>query len=353
MTMRLRPLAVTLAALVALTVGCDDAALTRRPGGAPRVGSTPATSTEVSMRTFGMTRDGVTLTVPYCGNRALEAATTIRRVVVVVHGSSRNACDYAGYAVESARRHGVLHETLVIAPRFQTDDDLRSGSGNALYWSSGGWKSGESSLSSPHPRPWAASSFTVVDEMVTRARGVLPAVSEVVVAGHSAGGQFTNRYAAATGVHGVTSFVVANPSSYLYVDDRRWHGDDLRALSPAESDACSEFDDYKYGLDDLEPYPAAVGADLLRLQLASRRVVYLLGGADTSTTDSSLDTNCAAGWQGRHRLERGMRYVRHLAAVYGPSVAERHVQSVVPSVGHQGRAMLTSAEGRTALFGPG
>lgn len=299
--MRLRSLALTITALVVLAVGCEDAS---PPGGDRRVAGTKATGAQVSTRTFGMTRDGVTLTVPYCGNRAIEANTTVRRVVVVVHGSSGNACDYAGYAVESARRQGVLHETLVVAPRFQTDDDLPSDAGNALYWSSGGWKSGEASLSSPHPRPWAASSFTVVDEMVTRVRGVLPEVEQVVVAGHSAGGQFTNRYAAASPVGGVTSFVVANPSSYLYLDDRRWHGDDLRPLSPDESSACSWVDDYKYGLDDLEPYVAAVGPDLVRQQYASRRVVYLLGAADTSTTDSSLDTTCAAGWQGAHRLGR-------------------------------------------------
>ena len=86
------------------------------------------------------------------------------------------------------------------------------------------------------------SAFDVFDAILQRVadRTLLPALTTVVVAGHSAGGQVVHRYSIigrgevallARGLH--MRYVVANPSSYLY----------LSAERPEQVDAatCPEF----------------------------------------------------------------------------------------------------------------
>lgn len=84
-------------------------------------------------------------------------------------------------------------------------------------------------------------------------------------------------------------------------------------------------------------------------QLRSSSVTYLAGELDTDTADPSLDTGCAARWQGPQRLARAQAYQKHLDAVLGPESAP-HPLITVPAVGHSASGMFTSAPGVKALF---
>ena len=97
-------------------------------------------------------------------------------------------------------------------------------------WSVDGWKDGSlSEIRRDDSTDQRVSSFAVLDALLETLsdRKHWPALDLVVLAGHSAGGQFVQRYAVASaptvlshqGIH--TRFVVANPSSYLYFDARR------------------------------------------------------------------------------------------------------------------------------------
>jgi pimeloyl-ACP methyl ester carboxylesterase len=314
----------------------------------------PATALETSTATrwysHSIVRNGTTQRIAYCGNGPLVADANVRRVIVMVHGESRNACGAAGAALEAARLADRLHQTLVIAPHFITTEDPEAETSDRIYWSTGGWKEGANSRDVPHPRPWRMSSFAVVDDLVSTVQTLFPGLEATVIAGHSAGGQFANRYAAGTRVAGHARFVVANPSSYLYLDARRWSGKRFVVPSTKQIGACPGYDTYKYGMAGLNVYMGSVGADLLRSQYGSRRVTYLLGELDNDPSDPSLDTNCAAGWQGKHRLERGQRFVDSLGKVYGRTVYGQHVLTTVPEAGHGVRAMFTSPQGRASLF---
>lgn len=321
--------------------------------------ATTTLSTTLSTRSFPVTRNGTTLRLAYCANGSvLSSNSAVRTVVVVVHGVNRNACDYGRYAAEAASLSGVGGSTLVVAPRFLADSDPMPSS-RTLYWSSGGWKSGSRSLTSPHPRPWAISSYEVLDALMTAAadKTRFPQLQRLVVAGHSAGGQFTNRYTASTRLPAdltpgvVRRSVIANPSSYLYFDARRYAGTTLRNLTSSEAGACPGYNRYKYGLQGRYAFLAALDDATLRNRYAGTQTRYLLGDQDTSTTSTSLDTSCEAKWQGASRFERGKRYHAYLAAALGADVHLRHQLSVVPGVGHNGRGMLTSTAGRAALFG--
>jgi hypothetical protein len=311
-------------------------------------------STEVGFHSHAIVRDGVTLRIEYCSNGPLEADPGVHRLVVMVHGSGRNACGSAAAGVEAARRAGTLPDTLVIAPHFiTTEEPAAADEPDRLYWSTGGWQVGSNSRAVPHDRPWRMSSFAVVDDLVRTSAAVLPDLDDTVIAGHSAGGQFVNRYATSTRVAGHARFVIANPSSYLYLDARRFSGDTFAVPSMEQVAACPDYDTYKYGMNGLYAYLNAVGPETLRAQYEAREVTYLLGELDTDADDPSLDTRCAAELQGRHRFERGQRYHASLGHVYGSWVYARHTLTSVPDAGHGVRAMFTSAEGIEALFGAG
>src|SRR5205085_11822237 len=120
-----------------------------------------------------------------------------------------------------------------VAPQFVTEADVTA---HALgpdmpIWTDSGWKQGDQSRTTTQlPADTAVSSFTVVDELVTALadRTRFPNLAEIVVAGHSAGGQLVHRYLAASSKEdslrpsGIgVRYVVASPSSYLYFDTRR------------------------------------------------------------------------------------------------------------------------------------
>jgi pimeloyl-ACP methyl ester carboxylesterase len=199
------------------------------------------------------------------------------------------------------------------------------------------------------------SSFAVVDALLAdlATPGRFPSVSDVVVVGHSAGGQFANRYAAGSpeaAFRDDIRFMVANPSSYLYFDPVRYDEDAARFAIP-ETD-CSGYDRYKYGMDDRNRYMEASSATELRDRYRDRRVTYLLGALDTGEHDDSLDVSCEGRIQGPNRLERGQRYFDYLGLYLGPDVYRTHELLLVRGVGHDGEAMLNAMAVRQILLPP-
>jgi pimeloyl-ACP methyl ester carboxylesterase len=115
---------------------------------------------------------------------------------------------------------------VVISPRIASAagncrDTLAA---NEVSWSCTGdsWRSG--GVSASHPD---LTSFDFIDQVLKKLanKQVFPNLGAIVVAGHSAGGQFVARYQMANRVHdtlGVpVTYVVANPSSYAWPDNTR------------------------------------------------------------------------------------------------------------------------------------
>ena len=188
------------------------------------------------------------------------------------------------------------------------------------------------------------SSYRALDVLLQYLRDALPTLSAITVAGHSAGGQLVQRYAAVGVAPGEDDlayrFVVANPSSYAYFDGRRPSGDSF--LVPDDPE-CAWYDEWPYGLRDPNAYASPrVGSALPRIQ--GRDVRILLGTADTG--DVNLDTTCAASLQGEHRYARGLSYVAHIAEL-GPSA---HELTTVDGAEHSRSQMFLSDPGLAALF---
>lgn len=275
----------------------------------------------------------------------------ITRAVIVQHGNSRNADGYFGYMVEAAIAEGLIHSTLILAVNFITLED--SPAADEIYWSSSGWKKGDPSLNGP-----GLSSFDVMDHVFAElvAPGRFPGIEEIVIAGHSAGGQFVNRFAGGSGAEedlaGVdVRYVVANPSSYMYLNESRrvaGHLDLFEVPDPGEIDCPFSYNDYKYGLNERNEYMSRLTGDGIRARYTGRDVVYLLGTEDDDPQGSGLDRSCPAMLQGDHRLMRGTVFYNNLCEYFDCS---NHDFVPVQGVGHSGRGMFTSDEGRGVIFG--
>lgn len=351
----------------ATSAGAPSAApsASSRPTPAPSSSSAtttiPAGTAMVCGSRLSIVGAGATLQLPFCTNRSLSNTdATIRRAVIVVHGDSRNAPDHFRYIQRAASAAGVS-DVVIVAPQFMTATDVTDAGlpASSLYWSTSGWKQGDGSASSPLDRPWSISSFAVMDRLVSALsnRTRFPNLREIVVVGHSAGGQLADRYAATSRIEPAMAalgvdlrFVVANPSSYLYLDDRRIQSGTLASLTPDQLAGCSNANSYKYGLDRLNSYAAATGANAIRDGFGRRTITYLLGALDTSRADASLDTSCSADLQGTQRYERGTRFFTYLQVAYGSTILSRQELRTVADVGHDASAIYNSVSGRSVVF---
>ena len=310
-----------------------------------------AAPAQLCSRSMPVQAGGATLELRYCADfDLLGAPRTQRRAVIALHGTDRNAVDYLRYVQDAADLAGERSRTLLVAPQFVTEEELRAYnlSPQTAYWSDSGWKQGNRSLDDPaFPRQGRVSSFAALEQLIERLQQVAPDLDTVVIAGHSAGGQFVQRFAAGNDLDGNPDtvgihYLVANPSSYLYFSDERLDRDLDQFIVPVSTGCRTWYNDYKYGLDELNSYMAAAGAGTIAQRYPGRRVAYLLGADDDDPNSSSLDTSCAAQHQGRHRRERGEIFARHLRDRFGVVEVGGHETSVIPGVGHSGRRMLQS-----------
>jgi hypothetical protein len=295
----------------------------------------------------------------------------IRRALVMVHGTLRNADHYFATANAAAFLAVAHGDTLVIAP------DFASASGDCkdplapheVSWSCGGnsWRSGGPAASDP-----GLTSFDFMDAILKRLadRKRFPNLQVIVVAGHSAGGQFVNRYEMANQVHeglGVpVRYVVANPSSYAWPDAVRpaptgdadpgaareaWsteipHTD--YAFGPFDDAKAPGYDLWPYGLENRTDGAAAkLTAAQLRHNLASRPTTYLLGQVDVLPL-GGFDGSPNAMAQGPTRRARGEAFVKHIEETLGakPTVM------IVPECGHNDRCIFTTDAVLPVIFPP-
>ncbi len=289
------------------------------------------------------------LKLAYYRNYALDVRNThIRRLLVVVHGAGR-AWDHAfQVGMEAADEVDGRTSTLVLAPYFQTAEDEPAS--DEAYWTSGGWKRGHLSVADAQ-RPQRVSSYAAMDVILGEVAkgGSFPDLEEIVVAGHSAGGQYTHRYAAGgraeVNVDVPIRYVVANPSTFLYIGPERSVEGRLDTFAVPTDPACDDYDRWHYGLQGLNTYMSGLSLTGIRQNLTTRDVQIMVGDKDLQT--SWLDMSCGAMLQGERRYHRGLLLVAYMD-LYWPG--HQHVLTVVPGIGHSSRGMYTSDEGLAVLF---
>jgi hypothetical protein len=284
----------------------------------------------------------------YCNRPLTLANPDITRAIIVIHGSSRNAADYF-QAIQSALPSSLdpardwSRKTIVIAPHFQEKHHARQGES----WWKGDWSAGGDS--------GGLSSYTVVDALVTRLRSLLfPNLKWIVITGHSAGGQFVQRYAAFTAIDqqplpnaALVKFVPANPSSYVYLNEYRFD-ESRQAWVIPHGKKSKDYNDYKYGLASLDDYAADRGPSWARHHLP-KQWIEVLAGTDDIVANDSFDDSKEAMWQGDSRYERALLYDAFMDRFYPRN---RFSVTPIPNAGHDHRQIYASSEAAQALFFP-
>eukprot|EP00932_Pfiesteria_piscicida_P000926 SRR837773.10906.p1 GENE.SRR837773.10906~~SRR837773.10906.p1 ORF type:complete len:604 (-),score=130.86 SRR837773.10906:91-1902(-) len=385
-------------------------------------------------------------TMPYYGSADIqqEEASGAEFAVFIFHGAVRDAINYfcSGKVVAEKQAKYPLDKVLLIVLKWHYLVDMPIATD--VWWNSskpwGSWMAGGHSSEDSGA---TISSFSVIDEFLVYLadnREKYPKLKEILLMGHSAGGQTLHRYSFATHLkpphlsteedvrlkRGFRSdldvrFVVANPSSYLYLDKHRWAyvcGDEEHPTSCSTMTYMPfEFDQGRHGYDvDFEygdkgwrvteglgvpgkdypficrthgwnnwfyglnwkhlksgfiiPYLAEhPDIEMAVRMYPERDIVYLVGQNDTCWDDefpfcdqqcwtrkiptskcyrNHMDMRCPAMLQGPNRKMRALHYIRHLYEFYAKRV---HNLFVVPNIGHQGGAIVTSDYGLTAIEG--
>jgi len=270
----------------------------------------------------------------------------IERVIITVHGSERNADTYYNSIEQIAAGTAKPGSIFALSPHFKESyDSLQA---REFTWTSEGWLSGDRSLANG-----GVSSFAILDRFMEffANRETFPNLRTIVLVGHSAGGQLTQRYAIGTTVdtrHPEVRFryVVANPGSYAYLTPARPVAG-RPGVFAAPNIAC-RYDGYKYGLRNLNEYQSREPVLENVARYTARDVTYLIGQQDVIADD--IDQTCAARVQGHTRLERGNLFFSFMNTVFP---GHRHALVVVPGVGHTQYGMYTSETGRAVLLGDG
>jgi len=293
--------------------------------------------------------------------------TQIRKALVMIHGSLRNADDYLCVAhslIPQAERGSVL----IVAPLFLAPSDLKQkgkhhqhhhqfqNQTQFLYWQnhekqpkypiSHSWRYGADALNAP------VSSYEALDRLVehlvsftapgTDSNRCFPNLQQVTIVGHSAGGQLVHRWALLSNALRIPwtinenmdiRAVVANPRSYCYLNEKRMmmmmDGDKTAAQwkvpTASQIQKCPDYNQWTWGLesggalDKVVPYKVRrlkeiMSAEELAHRYASRKVLYLTGEYD----DIEQDDVCGdRDFQGMNRHERALYYVASLNAYFG------------------------------------
>lgn len=321
----------------------------------------------------------------------------ITNVIIVMHGALRNADDLfcsllVGINEQSKKKNSIdPANILLIAPRFavNTDPDIYTtlvDHGEVLQWEvndggfGGSWRYGANAVWPPYAVH--LSSYDVIDIMVNQLL-TLPKVNHIAVIGHSAGGQFVQRWSLLTNtwIESKVTSVVANPSSYGYLTNER------RAVYQVDDDGpdwiipndpkCPGYNQWMFGFDpdqiiDGKPIYSVsyvqnvinqYGFEWIKKRFATRYIIYLGASLDhcnvTHHTNTSwcsshgLQGSCSDEWEGENRLERHWNYWNMLLRVYKDNVNDlNQYRDIVIGVGHDYSLVFNSDVGQRATFDP-
>jgi pimeloyl-ACP methyl ester carboxylesterase len=299
---------------------------------------------------FVFEEDHEKLSIPIVTSNPLDKnSNETEYLIIMIHGAGLNAnkAFETGQQIIDSLKLPKDHFG-VLAP--QIIEGVKLDEKGLLFWDRR-WRSGGMSLSTGVNEDLPSlSSFEVIDRLLDVAIKLNPGIRRIIILGHSAGGQFTVRYAAINKRHefleqqGISiRYVVANPSSYPYLDQTRFHfnsAGEILITSGEELMNCPTYNKYGYGLEELYGYAEALSPQIIRTRLLSRPVMFVLGTADTDR-DWGLDKSCEADVQGENRYERGLLYKHHLRSFAKGSPKSQHIWLEIPEVGHKATEIFT------------
>lgn len=282
--------------------------------------------------------------------------TKIKRAIIVMPGKPRDSWKYTNLVRNALTVQaslfpdwGVTTDSVVVmGPAWLNQADQTAGAvqTNELVFHGTQWQSGGYSRS-----PALNHSITTYEAIDTLTellfdKKQFPALNQVVVAGHSMGGQMVERYALLKKTKRFDPnmhFWVGNPGSWAWLNEAR----------PYPNTSCEAPDEWHYGIGgnqtkvtkyarkDVITNKGAVVSRFL-----SRKVHYFLGLND----NGQGDTHCQAGEQGGNHLDRGSQFIMNIANLNNNQWPSNQTLNYVAGVSHQDYAMLSSNDSLRRLF---
>ncbi|KAI7500184.1 WSC-domain-containing protein [Hortaea werneckii] len=291
--------------------------------------------------------------------------SNLKRAVIIIHGLNRDPGTYMANMLSALaqvdNKEISTDSVAIVAPFFANGDDKNNGGypwidglppgqgsyTSALVWKGSQWSAG-GNAQYPYKFKNTISSYTCLDQIIQYFdnKSLFPNINQIVVAGHSLGGQTVQRYAAIGKQLGTTtpvSYWVGNPNSYVW----------LSADRPLSTASCPGYDDYREGYNAFVDYPMTYATDLVAsgrssilANFNSKAVNYARGTLDLGDDSSS----CAPGTTGANRNERFFNFIKAFPpSCQDPSGRNCDTVDFVVS-GHDGGAMMASKAGQARLF---
>ncbi|WFD22064.1 hypothetical protein MEQU1_000726 [Malassezia equina] len=291
----------------------------------------------------------------------------VKRVIITFPGKPRDSWKYANifnnalmWVYQNKDVYQIYPgEVVIIAPAVLNMDDQEAGgvASNWVAYQKSNWQMGGSSYYPPLQNG-SVTFFSALDKIIDSVmdRNWFPNVKQIVVAGHSLGGQASMRYALLRKQRRYDSnvkFWIGNPGSWTWLTNSTHVQRPNYAPQNLKGEDCAaDIDTWPYGLGGntskigkyarkrvMADVPATV--DLYRW----RNIHYALGLLD----NGDGDTHCQAQYQGYSHLHRGSNFVKALADMPDGWPAN-HSLGYVAGVSHQDYEMIAANSSMQFLF---
>jgi hypothetical protein len=300
----------------------------------------------------------------------------VRRAVIVVHGARDDPWNYHAAMIQALQLVqdediGISPDNVAItAPYFPDDSDAGTGypynpdgatladqyPSPALVWYSDTWSGGANNEYPPNTK--TVSAFDALDQLVQwyGDKSIFPNMDQIVVSGHSMGGQMIQRYAAVgktpaeLGIDTTLSYWVGDPDSYV------WFATDR----PLSTTKCATYDNWREGFDAYPAYgfdtssPMTYNTDLVAAGRASLLANYMsktiaYGRATLDKGDYNPTGECATYTTGGDRNERFFEFIKAFPPTCSDPAGTCQTVDLVVST-HDAPTMFQSPAGQARLF---
>ncbi|PWN53822.1 hypothetical protein IE53DRAFT_309578 [Violaceomyces palustris] len=280
--------------------------------------------------------------------------SAIKRAIISFPGKPRDSWKYGNLfrnalaVINANETYGISsNQVLVISPAWMNHNDSAAGAvrDGELYWHGSQWMKGGNSRNPGLTD--SISTFSVLDNFTDWLflSGEFPNLNQVVIAGHSMGGQATQRYALIKKQKSYDpnmKYWIGNPGSFAWLTEDR----------PYPNATCSEPDDWHYGIGNYSSVVKYARNDIkagkqeVIDRYRSRKVHYAFGLLD----NGKGDTHCQAVMQGGNHLDRGSRFIMMLGGMDGGFPIGTQTVDFIPGVSHQDYPMMCADESLEKLF---